>query len=47
MSINEPSGDKKIYLPSTAKNSLMKARKNGNKFSVSYLSDFRNSANNC
>lgn len=47
VSINEASVDKKINLPSTAKNSFIKGRRNGNKFSVSYLSDFRNSASNC
>lgn len=47
MSINEASMDKRINLPTTAKNSIIKSRKNGNKFSVSYLSDFRSSVNNC
>lgn len=45
--LNETSIDKKILLPSTAKNSLMKPRRNGNKFSVSHISDFRTSLLNC
>jgi hypothetical protein len=45
--MNENSVDKKIMLPSTAKNSLMKPRRNGNKFSVSHISDFRSTVVNC
>jgi hypothetical protein len=45
--MNENSVDKKIMLPSTAKNSLVKPSRNGNKFSVSHIGDLRSTVVNC
>lgn len=44
MSVNDDNKEHKIMLPSTTKYSVTKTRKNGNKFSITYLSNFKNNS---